>query len=97
MSAVSSIFHVVINTYRRQMTITDETSDHLYSYIWSIVKGRSCRLYRINGYNDRKTACVNTEISKSQIALFCTFQLWGIFISSCVTNTYNSLKHFHML
>ena len=49
MSAVSSIFHVVINTYRRQMTIPDETSEHLYRYIWSIVKSRGCRLYRING------------------------------------------------
>ena len=49
MSAVSSIFHVDINTYRRQMTIPDETSEHLYRYIWSIVKSRGCRLYRING------------------------------------------------
>ena len=49
MSAVSSVYHVVINTYRRQMTIPDETSEHLYRYIWSIVKSRGCRLYRING------------------------------------------------
>ena len=49
MSAVSSIFHVVINTYRRQMTIPDETSEHMYRYIWSIIKSRNCRLYRING------------------------------------------------
>ena len=49
MSAVSSMFHVVINTYRRQMTIPDETSEHLYRYIWSIIKSRGCKLYRING------------------------------------------------
>ena len=49
MSAVSSIYHVVINTYHRQMTIPDETSEHLYRYIWSIIKSRGCRLYRING------------------------------------------------
>ena len=49
MSAVSSMYHVVINTYRRQMTIPDETSEHLYRYIWSIVKSRGCRLHRING------------------------------------------------
>ena len=49
MSAVSSMFHVVINTYRRQMTIPDETSEHLYRYIWSIIKSRNSRLYRING------------------------------------------------
>ena len=49
MSAVSSMYHVVINTYRRQMTIPDETSEQLYRYIWSIIKSRGCRLYRING------------------------------------------------
>ena len=49
MSAVSSMFHVVINTYRRQMTIPDETSEHMYRYIWSIIKSRNSRLYRING------------------------------------------------
>ena len=49
MSAVSSMFHVVINTYRRQLTIPDETSEHMYRYIWSIIKSRNCRLYRING------------------------------------------------
>ena len=49
MSAVSSMFHVVINTHRRQMTIPDETSEHLYRYIWSIIKSRGCKLYRING------------------------------------------------
>ena len=52
MSAVSSLFHVVINTYRRQMTIPDETSEHLYRYIWSIVKSRGCQLYRINGISN---------------------------------------------
>lgn len=49
MSAVSSMFHIVINTYRRQMTIPDETSEHMYRYIWSIIKSRNCRLYRIDG------------------------------------------------
>ena len=43
------MFHVVINTYRRQMTIPDETSEHMYRYIWSIIKSRNSRLYRING------------------------------------------------
>ena len=34
MSAVNSIYHIVINTYRREMTIPDETSEHMYRYIW---------------------------------------------------------------
>lgn len=49
MSAVSSLFHIVINTYRREMTIPDQTSEHLYRYIWSIINSRGCKLYRING------------------------------------------------
>lgn len=49
MSAVNSIYHIVINTYRREMTIPDETSEHMYRYIWSIINSRNCTLYRIGG------------------------------------------------
>ena len=49
MSAVSSLFHIVINTLNREMTIPDDASEQLYRYIWSIVKSRNCRLIRING------------------------------------------------
>jgi len=49
MSAVNSIYHIVINTYRREMTIPDETSEHMYRYIWSIINSRNCKLYRIGG------------------------------------------------
>ena len=44
MSAVNSIYHIVINTYRREMTIPDETSEHMYRYIWSIINSRNCLL-----------------------------------------------------
>ena len=49
MSAVSSLFHIVINTLRREMTIPDAESEQLYRYISSIVQSRSCRVLRING------------------------------------------------
>lgn len=49
MSAVCSLFHIVINTLRREMTIPDDASEQLYRYISSIVKSRNCRLLRING------------------------------------------------
>ena len=49
MSAVSSLFHIVINTLRREMTISDGASDQMYRYINSIVKSKNCRLLRING------------------------------------------------
>ena len=43
MSAVNSIYHIVINTYRREKTIPDETSEHMYRYIWSIINSRNCK------------------------------------------------------
>ena len=49
MSAVSSLFHIVINTLRREMTIPDDASEQLYRYIWSIIDSRNCRLLRVGG------------------------------------------------
>ncbi len=49
MSAVSALFHVVINTHNRLMTIPNEASEQLYRYITAIVESRQCRLLRING------------------------------------------------
>ena len=43
-----------------------------------------------------KTALFDVQIDKSQIALFCTFQIWDLYISICVTDTYEDEKHFHM-
>lgn len=49
MSATISLFHIVINTLRREMTIPDETSEHMYRYITAIIKNKDCKLFRING------------------------------------------------
>ena len=49
MSATISLFHIVINTLGREMTIPDETSEHLYRYITAIVKSKNCIVFRING------------------------------------------------
>ncbi|MBO4871076.1 MAG: transposase [Muribaculaceae bacterium] len=49
MSVTISLFHIVINTLGRKMTIPDETSEHMYKYIASIVKNKGCKLFRING------------------------------------------------
>ena len=45
MSAVNSIYHIVINTYRREMTIPDETSEHMYRYIWSIINRAKMKIF----------------------------------------------------
>lgn len=49
MSRVNAIFHIVINTKNRKMTINNEHREDLYRYIWKILKNKGCVLYRING------------------------------------------------
>ena len=49
MSRVNAIFHIVINTRYRKMTIANEHREDLYRYIWKVLKNKKCVLYRING------------------------------------------------
>lgn len=49
MSKVSAIYHLVINTYQRQNTISLKNRTALYQYIWDFLKKYNCHLYRING------------------------------------------------
>ena len=49
MSTVNAIYHVVINTYRREMTISEANAEYMYRYIWGILKNKKCILYRIGG------------------------------------------------
>ena len=49
MSMTSSLFHIVINTYRRQMSINPEYEEDLYRYIWHYLKENKCKLLRIGG------------------------------------------------
>lgn len=49
MSYVSSIYHIVINTYRRRMTITESHKRDLYVYLYGVIKRMNCRLIRMNG------------------------------------------------
>ncbi len=52
MSYVSSIYHIVISTHQRELTIVEEHKKELYSYIWGIIKHNNCTLVRINGMPD---------------------------------------------
>lgn len=52
MSYVQSIYHVVIRTKGSKPMLSLEHSDHLYRYIWGVIKNRSSILYRINGMED---------------------------------------------
>ena len=49
MSAVNAIYHIVINTYRRQMTIPESSCDALYNYIAGIIRHHNCIVYAVNG------------------------------------------------
>lgn len=49
MSHVRAIYHIVINTKNRMMTIPDAYKRELYAYIYGILKANNCLLYRING------------------------------------------------
>ena len=49
MSAVTAIYHKVINTYQREMTLPLESCDQLYRYIARVVLNHNSVLYAVNG------------------------------------------------
>ena len=49
MSTTKSLYHIVINTKGRLMTIPEENKRQLYAYIYGIIKNKGCTLVRMNG------------------------------------------------
>ncbi|MBR5436931.1 MAG: IS200/IS605 family transposase [Muribaculaceae bacterium] len=49
MSTVKSLYHIVINTKRREMTISEANKRYLYAYLFGIIKNYNCTLIRMNG------------------------------------------------
>ncbi|MBQ9467288.1 MAG: transposase [Muribaculaceae bacterium] len=49
MSTVKSLYHIVINTKHRQMTIPEENKRRLYLYIYGLIQNQKCTLIRMNG------------------------------------------------
>ena len=49
MSYVQSLYHVVICTKYRAMTIDNANKTHLYKYIWGIINNSNCKLIKMNG------------------------------------------------
>lgn len=41
MSAVTAIYHLVINTYRREMTLPLQSSEILYNYIAATIRNKN--------------------------------------------------------
>ena len=46
------LYHIVFRTKDSLKTLNLKNSEELYKYIWGIVKGKNCVLYRINGMED---------------------------------------------
>lgn len=59
MSKTNSYFHIVINTYCRKMTITEERKKELYAYILGILNNKKCKLIRINGIGNHVHILLN--------------------------------------
>jgi REP element-mobilizing transposase RayT len=52
MSYRQIFYQIVFGTKNREETITEAYCEELYKYIWGIVNGKNCKLYRINGIED---------------------------------------------
>ena len=46
------LYHIVFRTKDSKRTLPLEVCDELYKYIWGIVRGKECVLYRINGMEE---------------------------------------------
>jgi putative transposase len=46
------LYHIVFGTKDRKPVLPDRSCEDLYKYIWGIIKGHHCNLYRINGVSD---------------------------------------------
>ena len=63
MSAVTAIYHIVINTYRREMTLPITSCDNLYRYIARVVENSQSTLLAINGIENHIHLLINLHPS----------------------------------
>ena len=63
MSAVTAIYHIVINTYRREMTLPLASCDNLYRYIARVVENSQSTLLAINGIENHIHLLINLHPS----------------------------------
>lgn len=68
MSTVKSLYHIVINTKNREMTIPEESKRELYAYMYGIIKNTGSTLIRMNGISNHIHMLVDlsAQISLSQ-------------------------------
>lgn len=63
MSAVTAIYHIVINTHKREMTLPLDSCDNLYRYIARVVQNTQSTLLSINGIENHIHLLVNLHPS----------------------------------
>lgn len=63
MSAVTAIYHIVINTHNREMTLPLESCDNLYRYIAQVVNNSQSTLLAINGIENHIHLLINLQPS----------------------------------
>ena len=68
MSTVKSLYYIVINTKKREMTIPESSKRTLYAYIYGIIRNQGCTLIRMNGIGNHihMLLDLSTELSLSQ-------------------------------
>ena len=63
MSAVTAIYHILINTHRRELTLLVASSDQLYRYIARVVQNTQSTLFAINGIENHIHLLINLHPS----------------------------------
>ena len=65
MSTVNALFHIVISTKYRKMTLTSVYRKDLYRYMWSLIEEMHCKLLRIGGIENHVHILVDLSSSVS--------------------------------
>ena len=52
MAYTQILYHIILRTKRSEPSISQKNVSSLYKYIWSIIKNKKGKLYRINGIED---------------------------------------------
>ncbi|HDN27200.1 MAG TPA: hypothetical protein ENG03_08930 [Thioploca sp.] len=47
-----TLYQIVFSTKNREFTLMKEGREHLFRYVWGILKNKKCPLYRINGMEE---------------------------------------------
>lgn len=52
MSYVQTYYHIIFSTKSRVPVLVADKRKDIFAYMWGVIKGKQCHLYRINGVED---------------------------------------------